>query len=135
MTTFFRISQRVLDSKSSYNILKSCYDPDTIDYRECFKVMLLNRCNKVLGILHLTEGGIADVSIDTRLVFQAALLGNACGIIISHNHPSGNLKPSPQDNEITNRIKNAGQLLGINLLDHIIITSEHYYSYADEGKI
>lgn len=95
--------------------------------------MFLNRANKVLGILEASSGGISGTVADPRLVFVAALKANASNIIISHNHPSGNLNPSKADEELTQKIKQAGQLLDIKLFDHIIVTSEGYYSFADEG--
>ena len=70
-----------------------------------------------------------------QIIMQAAILGNASGIILAHNHPSGNAKPSLQDDQITQKIREISQLIGITLLDHLIITDESYYSYADEGRI
>lgn len=97
--------------------------------------MFLNKANKVLGIFEVSSGGISGTVADPRLIFVAALKTNCSGIIISHNHPSGNLKPSRQDEELTQKIKHAGEFLEIKLLDHIIITSEGYYSFADEGLL
>ena len=126
---------KVLDSKTSYNILLNCFDSDTIEYRENFKVLLLNQSNKVLGVMNVSEGGISQTVVDIRLILQAALLGNASGLIIAHNHPSGNVQPSIQDDTITHRVKSACQIMDISLLDHIIVSSESYYSYADNGKL
>ena len=126
---------KVFSSKTSYDILRNCFDPDTIEYRESFKVLLLNRCNKVLGVMNVSEGGINNVLVDIRLILQAALLGNASGLIIAHNHPSGVLESSLDDDTLTARVKNACQIMDISLLDHIIISSESYYSYADNGKL
>ena len=126
---------KALNSKASYDILLNCFDSDTIEFRESFKVLLLNRSNQVLGVFNVSEGGISETVVDIRLILQSVILSNASGIILAHNHPSGNLKPSIQDDDITNRIKKACEIMNISLLDHIVITSEHYYSYADEGKI
>ena len=126
---------KVTDSRESYNVLKGCFDADTIDYRESIKCLLLNRSNKVLGVASICEGGISDAPVDIRIILQAALLSNASGIILSHNHPSGNLSPSLDDDKITKKIKEACQVVNISFLDHIIITSESYYSYADDGRI
>jgi len=126
---------KALNSKASYDILLNCFDSDTIEFRESFKVLLLNRSNQVLGVFNVSEGGISETVVDIRLILQSVILSNASGIILAHNHPSGNLKPSPQDNDITDRVKKACEIMNILLLDHIVITSEHYYSYADEGKI
>ncbi len=100
---------------------------------EQFKVLFLNQANKVLGIYEVSTGGITGTVADPRVIFAAALKANCCAIIISHNHPSGNLKPSRQDEELTQKIKQGGQLLDIKLLDHIILTAEEYFSFGDEG--
>ncbi len=97
--------------------------------------MFLNRANKALGAYEVSTGGISGTVADPRIIFAAALKANCCGIILSHNHPSGNLKPSRQDEELTQKIKQGGQLLEINLLDHLIITPEGYFSFSDEGLI
>ena len=126
---------KVLSSESVYKVLLNCFDADTIEFREYFKVLLLNRANRVLGVFNVSEGGISETVVDIRLILQSAILSNASGIILSHNHPSGNIQPSKADDMITNRIKSACELMNINVLDHVIITSESYYSYADEGRI
>ena len=123
----------VTSSKSAYDILLKVWDENKIEFVEQFKVLLLNRANKVLGIYEVSTGGITGTVADPRLIFVAALKGNACSIILSHNHPTGNLKPSRQDDELTSKINQAGQLLDIKVLDHIIVTNEAYYSFADEG--
>jgi DNA repair protein RadC len=99
-------------------------------------MLLLNRANKVLGITTLSEGGLSGTLMDVRMIYQYAIKGNACGII-AHNHPSGNSNPSESDLKITQKIKEAGNLLDIQLLDHIIVTPEMdlYRSLADEGQI
>jgi DNA repair protein RadC len=89
----------------------------------------------VLGIFEVSSGGVTGTVADPKLIFVAALKANACAIVISHNHPSGNLKPSQQDEQLTQKINQAGKFLDIKLLDHIIVTSEGYYSFADEGLI
>ena len=106
-----------------------------IDYRESFAVLLLSRSNRVLGLRWISSGGISGTAVDVKLIFQAALKANASGIIAIHNHPSGNLSASDADIKITRKIKEAGIILDISLLDHVIITSEGYYSMADEGII
>ena len=126
---------KVFDSNSVYKTLLNCYDSDTIEYKESFKLLLLNKGNKVLGVMNVSEGGISDTVVDIRLIMQAALLGNASNIVISHNHPSGEIYPSRNDDYATNRIKEACRLMDITLYDHIIVTSESYYSYADEGRL
>jgi DNA repair protein RadC len=95
--------------------------------------MLLNRANKVLGVLEISSGGISGTVADPKLIFAAALKAGASGLILSHNHPSSNLKPSQADISLTKKVKEGGTLLEIFVLDHIIVTSEGYYSFADEN--
>ena len=95
--------------------------------------MLLNRANRVLGLIDISLGGTAGTIADPKVIFAAAIKSNACGIILVHNHPSGNLKPSQQDLDLTRKIKAGGQLLDIVVMDHMIITSEGFFSFADEG--
>ncbi len=95
----------------------------------------MNRAQRVVGIYELSTGGVTGIVADPKLVFTAALKANACNIILSHNHPSGNLKPSRADEELTKKIATGGMYLDIIVLDHIIVTSEGYYSFADEGLL
>lgn len=130
-------SQRpsIKSSKDAYEILINHWESDKLDLLEQFKVVLTNRANKVLGIIEIASGGISGVAVDLKLVFIAALKAGASGILISHNHPSGNLTPSQPDLDLTRKIKKGCEILEITLLDHIILTSEKYYSFADEGTI
>lgn len=122
---------QITSSKDAYIIFRQCWDENKIEFVEQFKVIFLNRANKVLGIYEVSSGGISGTVADPRLIFAAALKTNCSGIIISHNHPSGNVKPSRQDEELTKKIKHAGEFLDIKLFDHVIVTSEGYYSFAD----
>jgi DNA repair protein RadC len=122
---------KIVSSKDAYNILLKAWDENKIEFVEQFKVLFLNRANNVLGIYDVSTGGISGTVADPRVIFVAALKANACGIIIGHNHPSGNLKPSRQDEDLTQKIKLAGQLLEIKLMDHVIVTTEGYCSFAD----
>src|SRR5258706_14568085 len=121
--TKIKASQRpsIKTSKDAANLLQQIWNENKIDFVEQFKVLLLNRANKVLGVVELSTGGVSGTVADPKLIFIAALKANATGIIISHNHPSGNLKPSQADEQLTQKIKYAGQLLDIRLHDHIII--------------
>ena len=125
----------VSQSKEVYELLKRNWDDTKIDLIEQFKILLLNRANKVLGICELSSGGISGTVADPKMIFIAALKAAASNIILSHNHPSGNLKPSRADIELTRKIKEVGQLLEITVLDHLIISSEGFYSLADEGMM
>lgn len=111
------------------------YDKDIIQYKECLKLILLNKAGKLLGVAHISEGGINETSADIRIIMQAAILGNASNIILAHNHPSGSLKPSAQDDLVTMNLRKAAKLFNITVLDHIIVTDSGYYSYLDEGRV
>lgn len=126
---------QIVSSKDAYEVLLQVWDENKIELVEQFKVLFLNRANKVLGAYDVSSGGITGTVADPKIIFVAALKSNCTGIVISHNHPSGNLKPSRQDEELTQKIKQAGRLLDITLLDHLIITAEGYFSFADEGLV
>ena len=126
---------KISDSKAIYRLLINNWEDDSIEHRECFKIVLMNRSNAVLGIFTVSEGGISETVVDVRMIMQAAILANASSIALAHNHPSGVLTPSWQDDEITRTIKSAAKLLNIAVLDHIIITSTAYYSYSDECRL
>ena len=111
------------------------YDKEIIQYKECLKLILLNKAGKLLGVAHISEGGIDETSADIRIIMQAAIVGNASSIILTHNHPSGNLKPSTQDDLVTENLRKAAKLFNITLLDHIIVTDSGYFSYLDEGRV
>lgn len=124
---------RITSSKDAERILRRHWNDDTLELSESFMIMLLNRANKVLGIYEVSSGGIAGTVADPKLIFGCALKAAASGIILSHNHPSGNLQPSQADIELTKKLMEGGRLLEIQVLDHIILTSEKYFSFADEG--
>ena len=126
---------KITTSKDAYKLLIKLWDDNKIEFIEEFKVLFLNKANKVLGVYNVSSGGISGTVADPRIIFAASLKANACSIIISHNHPSGNLKPSRHDQELTQKIKLGGQFLEIKLLDHVIITNESYFSFADEGLL
>ena len=121
-------------SKDVYELVYPLWKTD-IDYRESFNVLLLSRANKVLGFSNLFTGGLAGVVVDPKLIFQLALKCNAASIIVMHNHPSANLQPSNEDIALTKKLKEIGKLLDLPVLDHIITTSESFYSMADNGII
>jgi DNA repair protein RadC len=106
------------------------------DYQyEGFWILLLNRANKIIKHIQISEGGIAGTVADPKKIFRLSIENGASGIILCHNHPSGNTKPSEQDLKLTKKIIDAGQLLDINVLDHLIIGEEKYFSFADENLI
>jgi len=116
-------------------VLLANWDSSTIEFVEQFKVVLLNRANRVIGIFNLSAGGTTGTVAEPKLVFASSILRNASSIILAHNHPSGNLKPSSADIDLTKKLKEAGKLLDIPVLDHLIVTTEGYYSFADDGMI
>ena len=126
---------KVTSSKDAYFYFKETWNPDTIEHVEEFKILLMNRSNSVLGIMEVSKGEISGSIADIRIIFQAAIKANASGLIICHCHPSGNLNPSESDIKLTNKVKEAGNLMDIQLLDHLIITSESYYSFTDSGTL
>ncbi|MBL7767495.1 MAG: JAB domain-containing protein [Flavipsychrobacter sp.] len=126
---------RIDSSRTAAELLRNGWNENTLDLQERFKVLFLNRSNHVIAGMELSIGGIVGTVADPRLIFVTALKANACALIICHNHPSGNLLPSKADEELTRKIKQGGVLLDIRLLDHVILTSEGYYSFADEGLL
>jgi len=133
----FKASERprVSTSEEVYSILINNWDLNIIELQEQFKIILLNRANRVIGIYEVSTGGMSGTLADPKLIFSAALKSCASGIILSHNHPSGNLIPSNADIALTRKLKTAGSFLDIDVHDHLIITNDGYYSFADEGMI
>ena len=123
---------KVTGSQSVAEFIKKVY-PVEIDYREAFMCLYLNRANNTISFTVVGLGGISGTVADPKVIFQHALLCNASSVILIHNHPSGNLKPSQSDITLTEKIKKAGSFLDIPILDHVIITEDSYFSFADEG--
>jgi DNA repair protein RadC len=126
---------KVNASRDAYNIFLENWDSTKIELCEQFKVLLLNRSNKAIGIFEASSGSVTGTVADPKLIFASAIKANACSLIIAHNHPSGNLVASQADIALTRKIKEGGKLLEIPLLDHLIITTESYFSFADEGML
>lgn len=125
----------ISSSLDAVDVFREHFDAEEMDYRESFFALYLDQANKVLGIKKISECGISSTLVDVRIIMQAALLCNASGIIVSHNHPSGNLKPSSDDIKMTAKIKDAAKTLDISLLDHVILTSDSHFSFADNAMI
>ena len=124
---------KVTNSQIIYDLFISNWSLDLIEFQEEVKIVLLNRANIVLGIHDLSKGGVSGTIVDIKIILAIALKCNASGIILAHNHPSGNLVPSESDKEITKKLKNAGALLDLLVLDHLIITRVDYFSFNDNG--
>lgn len=126
---------KITSSRTAYEVLLQSWDENKIEFVEQFKILLMNTANKVLGIYEMSTGGVAATVVDAKLIFSAALKANASGIILSHNHPSGNLQPSSADINLTKKLDEGGKFLDIRVLDHLIITPDGYYSFRDEGLL
>lgn len=126
---------KITSSKICYELFIGLWDQNTIELLEECKMLLLNRNNKVLGVYNVSKGGVSGTIVDPKIVFSVALKCNASAIILAHNHPSGNLSPSQPDKTLTRKLKQASELLQIDLLDHLIIASTGYYSLADNGEL
>lgn len=122
----------IQSSKDAFKRMRYCLED--LSHEE-FWMLTLNRKNAVIAEHRISEGGITATIVDQRKLFRIALDDKCTGIILFHNHPSGNIYPSDADNQLTKKLKDAGNLLDINVLDHLILAQSAYYSYADEGKL
>jgi len=124
---------RVSSPVSCETYLRSVWDDDTMELREEFVLLCLNGAHEVLGWVKLHTGGFHQAPVDLRLVLGVALQTASSAVIVAHNHPSGSLTPSPEDRELTRRLKDAGALIGVNLLDHLILTRDGYFSFSESA--
>lgn len=125
----------IKSSQECYELLLGNWNHKTIELQEELKILMLNRANQVLGIYPISKGGTSQAIIDIKLIYSVALKCNASSIIVAHNHPSGNLKPSNSDIVITKKLQKAGEYLELVLLDHLIITKDGYYSLFDNNHL
>lgn len=129
-------SLSITNSKEVGELLYKNWNADTIGLHETFTILLLNQSNKVKGIYPLSHGGITGTLVDMRILFAIILKTLSVGIILAHNHPSGQLKPSEADIQLTQKIRKAAVLFDIKVLDHIILAPDgRYYSFADNGLL
>ena len=126
--------QKILKSSDAVKVFKQLWNNE-MQYRECAYMLLLNRANEALAIRQISSGILSGTMMPIGQTFGIALKANASGIIVAHNHPSGNLKASNQDISIAKRMVEAGKLLEVECLDFIIVTSEGYTSFRDEGLV
>lgn len=131
----FKASERptITCASDTVGILRNSYGEGEITCVEYFKVLLLNRANKVLGVSTISKGGQSGTLADPKVIFSTALKSWASSIILCHNHPSGNIQPSQADIALTKKLIEGGNFLDIKVLDHIILTDESHFSFADEG--
>jgi DNA repair protein RadC len=124
---------KITSAADAYGVLRSLWNEDTICLREQFHVLLLDRANRVMGHSLISSGGTAGTVADPKLIFVTALKCKAAAILLAHNHPSQNLTPSQADIQLTRHLKQAGQWLELPVLDHLIVTADSYFSFAEEG--
>ena len=125
----------VSSSHLAYKLFMENWDRNTIDLYEQSMVLLLTAGKRAHGLMMLATGGLTNTTMDIRLIFTAALKTRAHGILVAHNHPTHSLKPSQTDINITNCLVAAGNILKIQVIDHLIVTPNAYYSFADEGML
>ncbi len=123
---------KIVSSKDAFNVIKQFYFDD-IDIFESFFILCLNRNNQTIAYAKISQGGVTGTVVDIKLIAKYAIDCLASGVILAHNHPSGNLKPSNEDLAITKKVKEGLKILDISVLDHIILTSDGYLSFGDEG--
>jgi len=126
------VKKQIISSRDAFEVMKSQYAD--LNHEE-FWILLLNQANRLQSKQLISKGGRAGTVVDAKLVFETALRHKATSIILSHNHPSGNLRPSDQDRALTKKILEGGKLLDIRVLDHLIISNDTYYSFSDEGDM
>ena len=123
---------KIISSNDAFKVIKQFYFDD-IDIFESFFILCLNRNNQTIAYAKISQGGVAGTVVDIKIIAKYAIDCLASGVILAHNHPSGNLKPSNEDLAITKRIKEGLKILDISVLDHLILTSQGYLSFGDEG--
>lgn len=126
---------RVVQSKTANDVLREHWDDNKLELVEQFKILLLDRSSRCLGVSDIATGGVHHCLIDAKLVFATALKARASQLILAHNHPSGNLQPSQNDIDLTKTLSNGAKLLDMKVIEHLILTRQGYYSFADNGLI
>ncbi len=133
--TSFKKITKITSSRNAEQLMRNYWNSNTLELYEEVKVIFLNKSNIVLGIYDLSKGGTSSSIVDIKIILSIALKCVASGLILVHNHPSGNTAPSKSDLDITQKLKKGGELLDITLLDHLIITKSSYMSFADDGLL
>ena len=127
-------AEKIITSKQGEEFIRQFYNDD-LGIFESFFILLLNRANKTIGYAKISQGGITGTVVDVRIVAKYAIDSLATSIILAHNHPSGQCFPSEQDKALTTKIKQGLTLLDVQVLDHVILTADSYYSFADDGLL
>ncbi len=130
-----RETRELKDSRDTFNELRSIYDPDTATIYETAYVLYLNQSNRLKGFMKLGDGGMTHVIVDPRLIMMGAIGCCATAIVLSHNHPSGNPRPSEDDRQLTKKLMAACKLMDISFIDHVIMAGDRYYSFRDHGEM
>lgn len=128
-------TERIIGSSDTAEMFRQTFAPGEIEMQEYFKVMYLNKSNRIIGIQTVAMGGTDMTAVDARIIFGGALTAKATSIILCHNHPSGSKRPSIQDDNLTHKLYAGAKLLDMHVLDHIIITKNDYFSFNDEGRL
>ena len=126
---------KISSPKDGADYFRQLWDEDTLEFCESCIVVYLNRANNTIGWYKVSQGGLASTIVDIKMILGGALKCGASGLIIAHNHPSGNLKPSIGDDNLTSNLVQACKVMEICILDHIILTNDGYFSYSEQGKL
>lgn len=126
--------KKITNSKDAAEMIKKIYSCD-INIYESFFILLLNISSTTIGFAKISQGGVAGTVVDIKIIAKYAIDSLASGIILAHNHPSGNLRPSDDDLQLTKKVKEGLKLLDVSVMDHLILTEESHYSFADEGVL
>lgn len=127
-----KLTEKIRASKDAYNLMKPVIDG--LEVEECWCIFL-NQSLNVTAKVRISKGGFSSTQVDVRVILKSALKYNATAMVLIHNHPSGNPKPSVDDDRLTQALSQAGKVMNIRLTDHVIYTDGDYYSYADEGRL
>ncbi|MCX2451103.1 JAB domain-containing protein [Pedobacter sp. PLR] len=131
----YKVAERpqISSSNDAYEIFIQQWNMSKIELVEEFKILLLNRRNRVLGVVHISSGGVSGTIADPKVIFATALKTGSSGIILAHNHPSSEVDPSSEDLNLTKKLSAGATLLDLKILDHLIISPDRFYSFADES--
>jgi DNA repair protein RadC len=127
-------SVKITSSQVAADFIRQFYSDDIEIYESCF-ILMLNGAQKTMGYAKISQGGVAGTVVDVKIVCKYAVESLASGVILAHNHPSGSLLPSGPDTAITQRLKGILKVMDSTLIDHIILTKEGFYSFADDGEL
>ena len=128
------LAVKIRSSNDSFHYISQFFFDDIDIYESCF-ILLLNAANNTIGYAKISQGGITSTVVDVRIIAKYAIEALAVSVVLAHNHPSGNLNPSEPDKRLTQKVKETLNVMDIKLMDHLIITTNGYYSFADSGML